>query len=123
MPYITTWEADGVYRVFSGEINAEQILRSNFELQRHPDFMKIHYVLNDFTPVTGHSLTSSHTNTYAETDEIIAGTKGSLKIALVVPNEIFVPVAQAYIEQMSDKIFDCQLFRLLQEARAWVEVP
>ena len=74
MPHTNSWESDGLYRHFTGEISGEEILESNFELHVRPEFQKINYIINDFTEVTGHSIEMGHTNIYATTDNIISTT-------------------------------------------------
>ena len=119
MSYITTWEENGVYRKFSGQISGEEILASDIEMHNHPLFLDIRYVINDFIDITGHSITPSHTSVYAKTDEIISASVGRIKIALVASEE-YEPIANSYIEQMSDKTFKCKLFRTTLDAREWV---
>ena len=84
MSYQNTWETHGLYRKFSDEIRADEILESNFELHRHPNFEDITYIINDFTKVTDSSVETAHTKTFAKIDDIISKTKGHLKIAIVV---------------------------------------
>lgn len=120
MPHTNTWETDGLYRQFSGEISGEEILRSNFEAHEHPRFRDIKYVINDFTRITGHSLEPVHTEIYASTDEMISRSKGRMKIALVVDQAAYLPLAEQYVALMEGKHFECQIFPSLDEARRWV---
>ena len=87
MPHNITWKSEGLYREFTGEINGDEILESNFELHIHPDFQSIKYIINDFSKVTTHSIEENHTKVYATTDKIIANSKGCLKIAIVVVSD------------------------------------
>ena len=120
MSYINTWESEGLYRKFVGEINGDEILESNYELQADPNFQEIKYIINDFTEVTGHSIETAHTKAYATSDDIISNTKGKLKIALVVTQTPLIALANSYREQMIGKLFECEIFRTIQDARKWV---
>jgi hypothetical protein len=120
MPYINTWESNGLYRKFIGSISGDEILKSNFELHIDPDFEKIKYIINDFTEITGHSIQTTHTKVYAITDEIVSTTKGKFKIALVVTQDPFIALANTYREQMIDKGFECEIFQTIEDARKWV---
>jgi len=120
MPHTYTWEPGGLYRQFTATISGDEILESNFELQVHPDFKKIDYIINDFTAVTGHSIKSAHTNTYASTDEIASSNKGDLKVAIVVVQGPLVALANNYREQMIDNKFECDVFQTVEDAREWV---
>ena len=120
MPHENTWETEGLYRVFTGEVSGDEILESNFELHVHPDFQKIKYVINDFTAVTSQTIAAVHTKAYAKTDDIISNTKGSLKIALIVINEPLISLANSYREQMIGSSFECEIFQSIDDARNWV---
>ena len=120
MAYKNTWETAGLYRTFSGEINGDEILEANFELHSHPNFASIKYIINDFLGVTGHSIKVSHTNAYAVSDEVISSSKGRLKIALVVNQEALIALANGYRELMMGKLFECEIFSTVEEARKWV---
>ena len=120
MPYTNTWESEGLYRKFVGEINGDEILESNYELQADSNFQKIKYIINDFTEVTGHSIETAHTKAYAASDDIISITKGKLKIALVVTQPPLVALANSYREQMRGKLFECEIFQSIEDARKWV---
>jgi len=120
MPHENSWNSESLYRKFSGEISGEEILESNFELQAHPNFSVIKYIINDFTNVTEHTVKAMHANVYAKTDNIIANTKGKLKIALVVPpTSPVIEVANNYREQMRGSLFSCEIFSTFKDAENW----
>ena len=125
MPFTTNWEPEGVYRKFTGNISGEEILKSNFQLHKNPEFLKIKYVINDFTDVTGHSIQPGHIEVYANTDDIISSSRipystGKLKIALVVHQEPFITMANSYRELMKDKLFECEIFNTVYDAKNWI---
>jgi len=122
MPYTNTWEAEGLYRKFIGRISGHEILESNFELHIDPNFQQIKYIINDFIHVTEHSIQANHTKIYASTDEIIAETKGKLKVALVVTQNSLIALANNYREEMIDKKFECEIFQTVENARKWVSI-
>jgi len=118
MPYIHKWKETGVIREFSGAINAAQVLNSNLELHAHKRFNDIDYVLNDFTAATEIVIAAEQTTAFATTDEMVALTKGELKIAIVISNA-FLPAALAYQKQMIDSSFTCLIFEAISEAEQW----
>jgi len=120
MPHSNTWETDGLYRKFIGEISAYEILESNVELHHDARFIQIKYVINDFSEVTGHSVEVTHTRIYASTDRLMSDYKNELKIALIVPQTELIDIANSYREQMIGERFECQIFKTVEEARAWV---
>ncbi|RDH86054.1 MAG: hypothetical protein DIZ80_00865 [endosymbiont of Galathealinum brachiosum] len=120
MPHKNTWETEGLYREFTGEINGDEILEANFELHSSPEFNDIKYIINDFLGVTGYSIETAHTKAYAVTDEMISFSKGKLKIALVVNQEPLIALANGYRDQMLGKLFECEIFPAIEDARKWV---
>ena len=119
MTYTNTWETKGLYRKFTGVINRDEILESNLKLHIHPDFQKIKYIINDFREVSWHAIENGHMRAYASSDEVIARTKGKLKIAIVVNQDALIDLANSYREQMKEKIFECEIFQTIGEARSW----
>ena len=120
MPHTNTWESDGLYRKFTGEISGAEILEANFALYDEPDFQKIKYVINDFTGIIDHSVETAHTEVYAKTDDLISDTKGELKVALIVNQGSHIALANNYRELMKDTLFECEIFQTGEDARNWV---
>jgi len=120
MTHTLTWETDGLYRKFTGKIDTFEILNSNFKIHAHHLFRDIKYIINDFEEVTCISVETSHTQIFAKTDEIIANTKGDLKIALFITQEAHLPVAESYREDMKGNRFKCEIFSSIEDARKWV---
>ena len=120
MSYTNTWETGGLYRKFTDTISGDEILKSNFELHTDPKFQEIKYIINDFMEVTGHSIQASQTKVYAVTDDMISKTKGKLKIALVVTQDPLIALANSYREEMIGKLFECEIFHTIEDAREWV---
>jgi len=121
MPYTNTWEPDGLYRKFTGHIYAEEILKSNLETHKHPNFHSIKYIINDFTAIDGHSINTNHIKVYATTDSIISHSKGTLKLAQVIADTNLMPLIDDYRNQMSNELFECEIFQDIETARRWIE--
>lgn len=121
MPYHNVWETHGLYRVFSGELQGDEIFSSNVAVQADPRFPGIRYIINDFTGISGHQIDDTHIWIYAKTDHMVAGSKQQLKIALLVQGAEQMALAQDYKSLMSDCSFDCDVFTELADARAWAE--
>jgi len=120
MSYTNSWETEGLYRKFFGEISGDEILESNFELHANPNFKTIKYIINDFIDVTAYSIESSHTKAYASSDVVIANSKGKLNIALIVDQDELITLANGYREQMIGQLFECEIFQCVEDARKWV---
>ena len=120
MPHTLTWETDGLYRKFTGDVDTFEVLNSNFQIHGDSEFKDIKYIINDFSEVASISIEISHTEIFAKTDEIIANTKGNLKIALFISQEALLPIAKSYREEMKGNRFKCEIFTSIKEAREWV---
>jgi len=121
MPYENHWDKQSLYRRFTGVVNGEEILLSNLELHAEPNFQTITSIINDFTEVTAVQIEMAHTEVYAKTDDVIANSKGKLKIALVVDKPDLIALATNYRELMQGKLFECEIFNNIDEAQQWVE--
>ena len=123
MSHTYTWEPSGLYRKFAEAINGVEILSSNFEIQAHPKFTEIKYIINDFTEITNYSITTSHTRAYAKTDDIISNSKGQLKIAIIATLDEHITLANNYREEMKNNRFKCGIFDTVEDAREWIGRP
>lgn len=57
MAYELVWEAQGIHKLLSGFVSADEFIKSVDAVQGHPRFNEMRYVINDFSNVTGHGLT------------------------------------------------------------------
>jgi len=121
MPNTLTWKPDYLLRKFTGDVTGEEILKSNFDLQSHPRFSIIKYLINDFSEITSLLIDENHTKIYASTDDIISDTKGKFKIAIVTDNEAHVELANSYRDSLKNNVFDCEIFATVAEAKKWCE--
>ena len=120
MPHTITWEPNGVNRNFSGNLTPGEILASNFTIYESLNFKDIKYIINDFRGVTSFTVENDDTKIYAETDDIIARTKGNLLIAIVATHHEHVALAKNYQKELTTKLFKCEVFKILEDAQKWV---
>lgn len=121
MAYTNIWKPNGLHRKFAGEITGDEILESNFELHANPKYHTIDYVIDDFTGITSHAIDRNHLEVIARTNDIIAMTKGPLKIALAVVDDEAIALAHAYKKITKNSRFQCEVFFSLNEAFDWVK--
>lgn len=122
MPHTLLWKPTNLYRKFTGDVTGEEILKSNFDLQVHPRFGEINYIINDFTEAENLSVQTEHTKIYASTDDIISDTKGKFKIAIVTNQNRHIELAKNYRDSMKNNLFDCEIFANIEEAKKWGEL-
>lgn len=121
MPHIVDWKTDGIMRVFTGDLNPEEILASNFEICNQPDFSTIKYIINDFTGVTSITVDNEHIKIYASTDDIISSTKGKYLIAIVATKDEHINLAKNYQKEMKNTVFVSKIFKTVEDAQKWVD--
>jgi len=56
MPFHIVNEGPGVYKKFSGFVTTAEFLQSIFEMHSQLDYDQLHYTINDFLEVQGHSI-------------------------------------------------------------------
>jgi hypothetical protein len=56
MAYEIVWEPDGVLVQFAAQVSAREFLNSATQIQGDGRFDEAHYVINDFSAITGHQL-------------------------------------------------------------------
>lgn len=120
MPHLDIWETKGLHRKYHGVINPDEILQANLELNSDPRFSEITYIINDFTEISGISISENHTKIFALTDDIISATKGKLKIAIVVIKNEYVELANTYRNELKNHVYHCEIFQTINKAREWV---
>ena len=121
MAHTVNWKPHYLHRKFTGEITGEEILKSNFDIQVHPRFVKIKYLINDFSEVESALISEEHAKIFASTDDVISDTKGKLKIAIVTNNPAHIQLAEAYRTAMKNIVFNCEIFDTVEEAKEWGE--
>lgn len=120
MAHTTDWKAEGLIRVFTGEITPDEILKSNLKIYDHPNFSAIKYIINDFTGVTSIDVEKEHTRIYASTDDIISNTKGKLLVAIVATQNEHIALAKNYQKEMKNNLFVSKIFNTIDDAQKWV---
>ncbi len=122
MAHTNTWTSKGLIRKFTGDVEAEEILKSNFESHENSGFMKIKYIINDFSNVNEIRINTEHTKIYALTDDIISDTKGKFKIAIVATKDEHLMLANSYRNEMKNYHFTCEIFQTFEKAKEWAEL-
>ncbi|RLL53537.1 hypothetical protein D8Y20_05030 [Mariprofundus sp. EBB-1] len=121
MAHLITWEDNGLYRKFTGEISANECMQVKLELSADLRFGQIKYIINDYSGISGHSIKVEHARAFAKVNAMMANTKHQLKVALVVPHDSLLHFAQHYCALMQDQVFECACFHCVEDARQWIE--
>ena len=122
MPYRLTWERDGLYRQYHGDVTIAERRASFDAICSDPRFDNLRYVITDYLEVTTYEVTTTAT---AEIAALHIGpliTNPRLVIAAVAVR----PDVLAAIRDFIGHGFTTNPYRVfstLEEARRWVGVP
>jgi len=116
MAHTNKWEDRGLRRIFSGNITAEEVLKSNLAMHGDARFDDIKFILNDFTQIEGFEVSHIEIKQISKFDHVAALTNKKLKIIIVATDESLLKWIYAYIEQMQNSPLECVVFKSLDDA-------
>jgi len=114
------WKENGLYRIFTNKISGEEVLNSNLTIQGDYRFDDIRYIINDFTKITGFEATEIDVLKISTIDKVSARSNSYIKIAIVATSEFLLEWIKKYCHQMQDSPFECEIFKSVDDANAWV---
>ena len=124
MPCEYNWMDHGLYRKFTGSIDAKHILKSNFELHSDNRFQSLRYVLNDFSEITTVLLGEEDVRDIAIVDSMRSCINKGLKVAIVIANNpTQTALALSFSEIMEKSHYQCRVFIKSKDAMAWLTRP
>jgi len=116
MPYQNTWKNDGLHRIFTGTVTAEEVLTSNLSIHGDKRFDDLKYVYNDFSQVDDYVLNTFDIYNITSIDNIAATYNEKLKVIIIAKNEGILKGAHIYAEQMKDTPFKILVFDNVESA-------
>ena len=124
MSYITSWEENGVYWVFSETLTNDDLLISTKKLYADPRYPNINYTINDFNAVTEFPIDSSVVRQVAEIDAKHSKINPNIKVAIVANSQVIKGLTKMYqtyfelsIEQDTPFV---KIFETVDDARKWI---
>jgi len=121
MPCEYEWLEDGLYRKFTGKIDTQYILKSNYELYGDDRFQYLSYVLNDFSEIDTVLLDEEDVLDIANIDSMRSRINIGLKVALVIANHpTQVALALTFTEFMEKSNYKCKVFLKPKDALSWL---
>lgn len=120
MPYRITWESEGVYSKFWGEVNVVQVLAMLEEVGGDYRFDEIFYLLADYTEVTTPQVTPSDVDLVAAIDRAQMLSNQHYLHAAVAESEEALVLLRYWVSLYQDPRH-ASYFTSVAEARAWVE--
>lgn len=120
MPHTLDWEGPfGVLKQFSGFVTVAEFLDSAAELHEDPRFDQLHYVINDYSAVTGFDVGEKPVEELAALNIGASLSNPKLRIALVTTDERIKALIGLFTSP-DLRSFPTRVFATLPEARAWL---
>lgn len=120
MSHHNTWEENGLYRKFIGNITGEEILTSNLTIHGDSRFDNLKYVINDFTQIVEFDADEIDILKISTIDKVGSRSNSYLKIAIVATSEPLLVCAHLYCKQMLDSPLGCKIFNHVDDAYRWL---
>jgi len=114
------WEATGLYRIFTGKINGNEVLGDNLKLQGNARFDDIKYVINDFTQIVDFDFYDLDVQKISINDKVASKSNPYIKIALISAHEPLLKWLRSYADSMEGSIYKCDIFDNTDDAYKWV---
>ena len=118
MAHKIIWEEKGVYKHFSGFVNASEYLGSQQEVLSDPRIDRMRYVINDFLTVDGYAGSNDDAEYSAAFNRATSFSNPRLRVAFVT-NSTAIRMLIAAAAPISS--LPVKAFSTLSEARAWAE--
>lgn len=119
MPYTIDWEARGVYKKYSEQVNGQEFLEAVCKVNASPDFENFRYVINDFSDCQEFDLSGDCS------DDAVAAAIGAhsfnrrFAAAFVASNQAVAQRLQSML-RIAQPYLRVALFADLPAARQWI---
>lgn len=122
MPYLITWQKQGVIWRYSGVLTGEDLLQSNFDIFGDERFDDIRYQIVNLIAVDSIEVTEKHMRKVAHLDMAAARTNPRVKVAVVSNSEAATQLNVYYDKYCDEKSpWETKVFSSVEEAEAWVK--
>jgi hypothetical protein len=120
MPHHIIGEPTGVYKLFTGFVDASEYLATQREILSDPRIDSMRYIINDWLAVEGYAAGIGDAEYSAAFNRGTSFSNPRLRVAFVTAN----PAVRMLIAAASPiSSLPVKAFSTLDEARAWAEAP
>lgn len=120
MPCEITWEPHGVYKKFSGFIEAAEFVESTKAVHEDPRFDSLHYVINDLLHFDGESVTEAAIDYVAALWLGAQYSNTGIRVAFLATDARIKALIRRYVDA---GMVPCpvEVFSGAVEARVWID--
>lgn len=81
-----TWEMRGVVRQFSGFVTSDEFVATAHQIESHPDFDRLVYLIDDFTASSGNGIDAEALEEVGAICFGVRASKKTLRVFIVTPS-------------------------------------
>ncbi len=120
MPFMKTWEAEGVYFRQEGRITGDDLLNCATNLCDDERLPTLKYKIAEFVEGEEFDVTAKSIREVAAMDKRGAEINPGMKVAIVATRTLIVGMARMYELSGGDGAWETRVFETMSEARQWV---
>ena len=118
MSFGLKWESDGVVKKFTAVVNDEDFIAATTEVQNHPDFSRIWFVINDLSDVNSFEVSPQTIETYFSSVANAYRANDKIKITFVSQDSLIEELINSFI--LANPLpYRLRVFKSVNEARNW----
>lgn len=123
MPYATEWEQHGILWRYWGQVDGQQLIRSNLDIYGDERFDRLKYQIVDLTRVARLDVARDDILTLAAYDRAASLSNPRIRIAVVALLTAARSLTRLYEVENTASPWSTRLFDNMREARDWVGFP
>ncbi|MBS1145384.1 MAG: hypothetical protein H6R14_2790 [Proteobacteria bacterium] len=120
MAYELVWEPDGVILTFSGKVSAREFIQSVENVQSDFRFDDTHYVINDFSAISSHELSTEVMTEAAVLRFGAYASNPNCRIVYVTTDEALALLSKLAPAEAGITSYQIEVCPTLSAARDWV---
>lgn len=120
MPYNITWEPNGVYWTYSGNVTGQEIISTSTSIYGDPRFDSISYKLVDFLNLQSIEMDEKDVEIIAYQHKAAALSNPRIKTALVITPKLD-KLAKKFLSIFDDSTWKVRIFHDLNTANHWLD--
>jgi hypothetical protein len=117
--YEVVWEVRGVIKRFFGHVTDHDMLQSVLDIESDSRFDDLRYVINDFSGITGSSISIPTIEDISIADSGAARSNPSIRVAVVTTSPEIRRMAEHYANSPMNA-YETRIFATEAEARNWL---
>jgi len=119
MAYTLTWEPNGVYWKYTGNVSGKEIIKASTEIYGDQRFDKLKYKLVDFSDVESIDISNDEINQITFQHAAASLSKSKIKNAIIIDsNDDRAKMFADYLANNSD--WEVRVFDYLKDANEWI---